>query len=68
MNLLHNIDGPIGCFQTCLERNKTGPEGAYNTVVDTFPQEPYCYHPEVFTPQGLLAVFDVDISEDEELY
>ena len=67
MNLLHNLEGPIGRFEACLERSCHGPQSAYNVVVDTFDKEPFCYDPEVFTPQGLLAVFDVDLSEEEDV-
>ena len=66
MKLLHNSEGPIGVFTASIERKKLGPNHAYNDVVDTFPSEPFCYDPEVFTPEGLLAVFDYDTSEDED--
>ena len=65
MEVLQNLEGPIGLFTATLERKKLGPEHAYGEAVDVYNREPFCYDPELFTAEGLEDLA-AEASEDDD--
>ena len=66
MELLQNLEGPIGLFTAKLQEHKLGTEDAYQEAVDVYGREPFCYDPELFTAEGLEDLADSDTSEDDD--
>ena len=66
MEVLQNLEGPIGLFTAKLQDKKLGTEDAYKEAVDVYGREPFCYDPELFTAEGIEALGETYASDDDD--
>ena len=66
MDLMQNLEGPMGFFKANLKSCNRGPQFSYDEAVDVYSREPYCYNPALFTAGGIEELFDQDIDEDDD--
>ena len=52
MDLMQNLEGPMGFFKAHLKSCNRGPQFSYDEAVDVYSCEPYCYNPALFTAGG----------------